>query len=70
MNKPEQVNNALLAISRILDVGLWELRIFNTNKGLIYGDLKLFCEDGEVINCNAGVSGAAVIRKLGLFYSC
>lgn len=60
VKKPEQINSALLAISRILDVGPWELRIFNTNKGLVYGDLKMICEDGEIVNCNAAVAGAAI----------
>lgn len=58
MKKQEQVSNALLAISRILDVGPWELRIFNTNKGLVHGDLKLICEDGEIVNCNVAAGTA------------
>lgn len=62
VRKSRMIESALVVISRILEVGLWELGIFNTAKGLVHGDLKLICEDGEVINCN--VPGGAIISRI------
>lgn len=52
MRNHRQISSNMNLISRILDVGLWELGVFNTSKGLVYGDLKIIFENGEIMNCN------------------
>lgn len=52
------VARAMVSISRILNVGPWELGVFSTSKGLVYGDLKVRHGNGEILNCY--ISGGLV----------
>lgn len=61
INNQILVNDAIDNISCLLEVGPWELGVFSTSKGLVYGNLKVFFTSDEVTNCN--VPGGTLIPQ-------
>lgn len=55
--KQENVNDALRTICCLLNVAPWQLGVFNSSKGLIAGNLKVFLPDNEVIDYSAHKNG-------------
>lgn len=61
--------DAINCISHILNVGPWELGIFSTSCGLVYGNLMLHNDSGEITNCFVKGGELRILKNIVCSYS-